>query len=128
VYCYADCRGGYTTHVAARRHAGYVPRWWQVPTAWFKAQHKSRLARLRYKLASKFSWFTYRVQMRYLDFAPMRLIGLPHDGCDWRDASLADVLARLKRLKALGYRVPAGAIASITDEMQELETMEAQAA
>ena len=103
VYCYEDCSGGYTTHVAASKALCDIP---QVPNfprspdqadiqAWLDAHNK---------------------MMAYLDTAERAPIGLPVDGQSFNDPTLPEFLNRLLWLRALGYYVPQFAIDAVQDE------------
>jgi hypothetical protein len=65
LYCYADCYGGYTTHVAGNRIVGEVPE-----------------APLKLIMDGKMKEFAkaHKKQMAFLDKCKRVKIGLPYDG------------------------------------------------
>lgn len=98
VYESAD---GYTTHVASHRIAFAKPLPPEVPWSAdnaeaFVRRHNDVLALVR--------------------DSPHEKIGLPHDGATFQDASPGDCAHRLETLRALGYRVPQGAIDALWAE------------
>lgn len=102
VYSYADCEGGFTTHVANNRIVGDIP---EVPNMlevdsniWFKA---------------------YQRQMDFLDKAKHKFIGLPYDGDTFNDPDLSSFLIRLKDLKEIGYNVPSWVIEEVQAEINQ---------
>jgi len=104
VYVYGDVSGGYTTHVAARRHRGRVPK---VPVADFDT-------------TSPEEWLeAHRRQMKWLGTARYKSIGLPEDGNSFSDATPGECADRLEHLRSLGYHVPDYAIQSLREESKE---------
>ena len=102
VYAYADCRGGYTTHVAGNKVVGEIPPDGDVikdTPRKFAAKHRALLA--------------------FLESASRKPIGLAHDGETFNDPDLESFLDRLTALRALGYHVPDSAFAAVKDEMRE---------
>lgn len=96
LYCYEDVSGGFTTHVAARRARPGV----KDPK--FPATG-GRAAIVRWLREVEDN----RVQ-----------IGLPYDGQSFNDPDLPSFLARVKHLKAVGYRVPDRVIREIEEEIK----------
>lgn len=121
VYVYEDFSGGWTTHVADNKVSGWVPRWWHPPRAWTLQRDRSKWTLLRFKVACRLSWVTYRLQMLYLDIAPRRDLGLLHDGESFCDEGPAECADRLEDLRGLGYRVPQYAIDNLRTEALELD-------
>jgi hypothetical protein len=104
VYVYEDCMGGWTTHVAGRRHVLKKPLPPPVDISDFKA------------------WIRRdRKVRRILDRAKMVDIGLPHDGECFNDPTPGECADRLEELRVLGYRVPQYAIDQLRTEDKELE-------
>lgn len=120
VYAYESCHGGFVVHVAGNKVRGWIPRIWIPPRAWIlQAKDPSRFKRMRYWVASRLSWLTYRIQMRYLDLAPRRALGLAFDGKSFDDSDAAACADRLEWLRLQGYRVPQFAIDNLRDEDRE---------
>lgn len=103
VYCYADVRGGFTTHVASSRYVGNIPK---VPEFRNKDTIGERFA-------------AHRAQMEFIKTAQLVPIGGPFDGETYSDATLEDLKARLLNLREAGYIVPQSAIDLIDEEMSE---------
>jgi hypothetical protein len=100
IYCYADYQGGYTTHVAGNRIVGNIPE-------------------LTGEIASS-EWFeSYKAQMEFLRVAKREPIGLPFAGETFND-DLPAFVGRVKMLVAAGYRVPAGMIEELEEELTDL--------
>ena len=104
VYCYGDVNGGYTTHVAANRPVGDVPKTPELDPANID----------EYVRASQ-------AQLKWLELCERRPIGLPHDGESYNDPDLPSFLARLEGLKAVGYNVPDWVLKNIREEIAEGE-------
>lgn len=102
LYCYEDCRGGYTTHVAGNRHLGEIPK--LLP--WNDTDTEVWCAR-------------YKEQLDWLGTCERRPIGLPHDGQTFNDPDLPSFLARVQCLRALGYHCPLEVDEAIKAEMEE---------
>lgn len=89
VYCYSDCRGGITTHVAGNRIVGDVPK---VPS----------ITKTNFK-----EWAgAHKRQEKFLETVKRKPIGLKYDGEDFNDPDEAAFLDRLLELKSVGYHVP----------------------
>lgn len=103
LYCYEDVSDCFVTHVAARRRVGEIPTmpaWGEVsPEEWMIA---------------------HRQQMEAVDRCELVEIDLPHAGESFYDDDLAGMIARMKELQALGYHVPASAIAAAEEELADL--------
>ena len=89
LYVYDDVSGGITTHVAGSRRASEPP---SVPDILSVTADEFMVA--------------YRRQMDALDAIPLVPIGGPFDGQSFNDATEEDFAARLKVLRAAGYRFP----------------------
>jgi hypothetical protein len=105
LYCYADCDGGYTTHVAWNRVVGTTPEVPPIndvaPGEWLKA---------------------HRAQMAFLKTAKHKRIGLPYDGQSFSDETLEEFLDRVTMLRDVGYHVPTWLIDDIREEMHSPES------
>ena len=101
VYVYADCRGGYTTHVAARRRVFNEPLPPEIEVssdtidAWL-ARHRSVMA--------------------MCERSEMVPIGLPHDGETFEHATASECAEHMAYLLELGYRVPQDVIRILQEE------------
>lgn len=133
VYVYEDVRGGWTTHVAARRRAlppvpdilgssisMAIHRWsgcyWDRKTREMVYPHRWRA--LVYRPWIHLAWIWHnRVHLGSLRIVPLRPIGLPHDGESFSDPTPADCADRLVRLRALGYKVPQHAIDALRSDL-----------
>lgn len=100
LYIYEDTSGGFTTHVAGRKHTGDIPT---VPTfgtvtmqEWTEANQK---------------------QSDWLVKADYKEIDLPYAGETFNDETLEDLLLRVENLISLGYRVPKYVIQTIKEEI-----------
>lgn len=103
VYVFADCMGGYTTHVAAMRVAFKSP----LPPAVTECANNLDKWLDRYNTVSD--------MLRVADHVP---IGLPHDGDSFRDDTPGECADRLEGLRAMGYRVPQYAIDALRAEQE----------
>lgn len=86
LYCYEDCMGGWTTHVAAKRIVGDAP---VVPNI-LETQPEEWLA-------------AERRQMLFLEHCDRAPIGLPFDGQTFNDPDLAAFRERIISLLEIGY-------------------------
>ena len=109
VYVYADARGGWTTHVAARRrvYTEPLPDPVDLPRGFTEDQFNAWYAR-------------HRTVLDMADRAELVDIGLPHDGETFNDLTPGTCLVRLITLRELGYRVPQYAIDSLREEQAEM--------
>jgi len=132
VYVYEDCGGGWTTHVANyRRVLPPVPdivfgafsmamhRW--SGCYWEREAHRMVYPRrwrgLFYRGWLKLSTFWHnRIHMASLKLIPLQSIGLAHDGESFNDPTPTDCADRLEHLRAVGYKVPQGAIDALREE------------
>lgn len=101
LYCYEDCHGGFTTHIAGNRHVGEIPK--LLP--WHKTPSEEWFAR-------------YEAQRAWLDTCERQPIGLPHDCETFNDPDLPSLLARVQNLRALGYHCPDWVDDIIRSEME----------
>lgn len=130
VYVYEDTGGGWTTHVAGRwyvlppipdivwgRVGMAAHRWSGVRFEGREAVYPSRWRRAVFRawLGFSMAWGRY-LHRGSLRLIPLRPIGLPHDGESFNDATPGDCADRLEHLRALGYRVPQGAIDALREE------------
>lgn len=102
VYVYADCMGGYTTHVATRRRIVKTklppPVDLSDVKAWIKRDRKVNKILAKAKLVP---------------------IGLPFDGERFNDETASGCADRLDELRGLGYTVPQYAIDALRAEKDE---------
>ncbi len=104
VYCYSDCSGGYTIHVARGRHAAGVP----IPELPL------------YKPGGADEWFdAMTAQQKWLSEARLEPIGLSRDGSSSNVETAAEAADLLESLRDEGYRVPAHAIEALRREALE---------
>ena len=118
-YAYESCYGGFVIHVAGSKVLGWIPRIWNPPRRWYVEKDRSRFTRARYRAGCWLFLLTYRLQMRYLDVAPRRPLGLPFDGESFDAPEAAACADRLEWLRAQGYRVPQFAIDTLREEARE---------
>ena len=106
LYCYADSGGGYTTHVASKKHIGPIPEMPDILKVsvddWLKA---------------------YKAQAKALDESELKPIGLSEDGKTFNDPDPESFLERVKWLKGLGYSIPDYVIDEIQEEIADLEKL-----
>lgn len=105
LYCYKDNNNNYITHVANNRIVGNIP---EVPSI-------LKVTTLVFTNAT-------RAQNAFLKTAKHEPIGLPHDGKDFKNTTLKEFLARIRLLKAIGYKVPAYVLINIKDEITNGKT------
>ena len=98
VYVYADVSGGWTTHVAAKRHPNRVP----------DIDHRS-------EDTFKRSYAAHRAALDDPENAVVP-IGRAADGASFHDATALDCAQRLLWLRGLGYNVPQYAIDELVEE------------
>ncbi len=133
VYVYEDCGGGWTTHVAGnRRVIQPIPdilacrlmmalhRWSGV--YWDKSSramvYPMRWRAMIYRACGRVALFWHNhLHMASLRLIPIRPIGLPHDGQSFSDETPTDCADRLESLRALGYKVPQGAIDALRSDV-----------
>ena len=108
VYVYADCTGGWTTHVASSRSIEKSPVMpWRT---------------LGVPILGRFRWWLYTKRNdRWSDNRTFTSIGLEHDGESFNDNTPGECAARLEELKAMGYNVPQYVINSLLEEEQEID-------
>ena len=101
VYCYADCGGGYTTHVAIYR---YVFTEELPPLIPFDAEHMEE-------------WLVrHNIVDEMLDRSELVEIGLPYDGKTFNDETPEGAAETLMMLRDAGYNVLQGAIEALLEE------------
>lgn len=102
VYVYADCAGGWTTHVAGRRHIPKEPIPPMVP------------------LENIEEWVNRCIKVQELiNNAELVDIGLPMDGETFNDPTPEACAIRLEELREMGYIVPQYAIDALRSEASE---------
>lgn len=99
LYCY-ESGSGYTTHVAASRVVGDVPK---VPDL---SEPKAFVAAMR-------------AQTDFMMLAARVPIGLACDGITFNDPDLASFRARIVSLREMGYRCPDYVLERIDEEIAE---------
>jgi hypothetical protein len=104
LYCYEDVGGGFTTHVAANRVVGDIPK---LDESAFD------------KKDSKAFFVSMEAQHNWLATAEHKPIGLPYDGQTFNDPDYETFIARLLHLKQVGYKFPSYVIENITAEWEE---------
>jgi len=103
VYCYEDVSESWITHVANRRYVFKEPL---PPPVDFDKNPEG--------------WFARHKQIRsLLDGSTMVEILLPYAGETFEDASLADMIVTLQRLKDTGYRIPDWVFEDMRQELQQ---------
>lgn len=103
VYVYADCGGGYTTHIARVRPVYTEPL---PPLVDFMKDSHAYFERM-YKVGEM------------LDRAEKVPIGLPHDGETFNHETAKECAEFLTELKTMGYKVPQDAIDALNEEEEE---------
>ena len=111
VYVYADCDGGWTTHVASNRYVFLrsLPAAVDLPEDFTEAQFNV--------------WFEREQTVSAMcreasEVDSFEDIGLPHDGARFNDPTPAACADRLEQLRNLGYLVPQYAIDELRDEAE----------
>lgn len=102
VYVYEDCAGGWTTHVAGRKHVLTK----KLPPHVDMSDIKKWMERDK-----KVS--------RILEKSKLVQIGLPYDGETFNDPTPGECADRLESLREIGYRVPQYAIDALIEEAGE---------
>src|ERR1700761_29275 len=101
LYCYEDCRGGWTTHVAGNRPID-VPRnncdMFTDMDGWMKAHQE---------------------QMKALDSIGREDIELPYAGETFNDPTLEKFKDRLLMLRELGYKFPDYVLEEVEKEIAD---------
>lgn len=106
VYCYEDCSGGFTTHVAGNRVVGEIPQ--DLPWPSGGADNGAEIAQ----------WMArHGEQMAFLETCEREPIGLPHDGDSFNDPDEESMLARLIDLQSIGYHVPQYVIDGLKEDI-----------
>ena len=126
---------GWTTHVARQRRLfppvpdlvggtlalalhGWSGCFWEAGNHQLVYPYRWRGVIYRAWCAFLAFWHT-TVHLGSLRVIPLRPIGLPHNGAIFDDPTPGDCADRLEHLRALGYRVPQGAIDTLRDEAAE---------
>lgn len=121
LYCYEDCGGGFTTHVAARKRV--IPADRLPPKLAWPSNNSTKEERLEW--AEKYL-ARNEALMKVLDSLPHEPLGLPFDGQTFNDPDLESFRDRVKALVAAGYRVPADVVESIEEEIQERDKTDSE--
>lgn len=102
LYCYEDCHGGWTTHVAGQ-----------------KKHHPDGKPCPEYVIDKGPEVFrdTYMAQQAWLDECVHKPIGLPHDGESFNDPDLESFKARLLYLRGVGYSFPDYVLEAVDEEI-----------
>lgn len=126
VYVYKDCGCGWTTQVAGNKLI--VP---PIPKPPFgmvivrgavfdkesrKMMYDRKVDKLIANITSRLYQWLCKPHEWSLRIIPRRYIGLPHDGDSFNHETAAECANNLKRLRAIGYRVPQYAIDAIMEE------------
>jgi len=101
LYCYADTSGGWTTHVAANRVAGFIPL---LDESLLDTNPGAYAVQLQ-------------AQCDFVIAADRVPIGLPYDGETFYDQTLEAFRARIVTLREAGYRCPDYVLAQIDAEL-----------
>lgn len=112
LYCYADCQGGYTTHVASCRILGEVP---PAPLSILTEKEPDEIKIKRFMSA-------HGKQMAFLDTCKRVNIGLAFDGLSFNDATLDLFLLRLFQLREAGYNYPDYVLEEVREDMMKNPT------
>lgn len=114
LYCYEDFRGGWTTHVAAKRIVGEIP----VVNDALLMQEPPRLD----------EWHAqYAARDEALENAKREPIGRQFDGQTFNDSTLETFRDRLLTLRDAGYRFPDYVLTEIDAEIAERDRAPAAA-
>lgn len=106
LYCYEDCHGGFTTHVAGNRAVGDIPK---VPDV-LEVDFETWVA-------------ATRKQHDFLMNCQRVPIGLPHDGACFNDPDLPSFRERIVALLDLGYRGTPWLLESIDEEIKDMANL-----
>lgn len=132
IYCYADCMGGWTTHVAGRRVKHSIPQHIRElipPTmedgdAWVKGYQAFRKAKMEWQKQFPHEVIhdvdgdeatVFFADSEYLDLSE---IG-EEAGESYNDDTPGECADRLELLKQKGFNVPQYAIDSLREEQEE---------
>jgi hypothetical protein len=107
LYIYADCAGGYTTHVAGSRYVGDTPIP-EIPEGWFKLPAAQREA-------------LWDAQADWIKTARLEPINLPHAGESFFSLDADQTVERVKELRRLGYNFPDFVLSALEDEARDEE-------
>lgn len=106
LYCYEDVSGGFTTHVASRKHQG------EAPVLDMDGLAHDRITPAEFQTQ-------YDAQSKWLETTELLAIGLKYDGMQFNDPDLESFLARLLHLRDVGYIFPDYVIASVREEIED---------
>ena len=109
LYCYADCAGGYTTHIAGCRW-----RLWHRIYAWV-VDRRIDLGDCKIRMPRK-SYIN--LIWRLPHWLTHKKIRLPGAGETFNDVTLETFRDRIKRLVGLGYKVPWYVLKNIEEEIE----------
>lgn len=112
VYVYEDAAGGWTTHVARRRHVYNQPLPDAVPIPDSTGMSDQMQAFIDRHLTV----------MNMVSEAELVDIGLPHAGETFNDDTPGECAERLMKLRDIGYWVPQYAIDELMAEHQDSHT------
>jgi len=111
LYIYADCYGGYTTHIAGNR---LIPKEPLPPPVWVPGK---KLPKSKYS-----AWRKRELEVRrILNEARRVKIKLPHVGETFNDPTLEDLIQRLIYLGRLGYQFPDTLVGTLIEEIKDDE-------
>lgn len=108
LYCYEDCNGGFTTHIAKRRPIFTEP----LPEP------------VEFKEGKVAAWMVrHNKVMEMVMSCEFVTIDLPYSGQRFNDATVKEFCDRLIELRSIGYIFPF----HIIDELSEAETIKPEA-
>lgn len=111
LYIYEDCYGGWTTHVAGRRHVFKEPL--PAPLPGFANPGDA---------AAIDAWVKrHQTIMRMTEAADLVPIGLPHDGERFNSDTPGECADLVDHLRSLGYRCPEYVAAALREEQAEMD-------
>lgn len=106
LYVYESVYGGYVIHIASMRVVGDIPKQMDIPEtlepieAWFDQWYDS-----------------HQKQMKWLETAEKKSIGLPCDGKTFNTDTAQECLDKMLELRAMGYQFPDYALTSLREEI-----------
>lgn len=101
LYCYEDCYGGFTTHIAVYRVLGKVPKIPFILDVTLEEFMKAQTA-----------------QHAFLEKAKRKRIDLPYTGESFNDSTLEAFYERLQWLREIGYKFPDYVLSSVLEEIE----------
>lgn len=114
VYVYEATYGGWTTHVATNKTVGEYDG--PDPYSWEEIQ--------RMKTDPDGWRANYNAFHTWLDTAERAPLGLAHDGETFHDDSPGECANTLRKLRDMGYHVPAYAIEILDEEQKDFDAEE----